>query len=237
MAAVLACGPGAVLSHRAAIALWELRPVPSGPIDVTVAARSRRPRQGIRLHNVRSLHDDDRDTVEGIPVTSLHRTLLDYAQTAWEQHLRHAVDAAERRERLDARKLEALYERSRGHHGIGALKAAVARLRGSPPWTRSELERRFLALIRDAGLPEPQTNVLIEGELVDCFWPEAALIVEVDSYEFHKSRAQFDADRRRDAKLMVAGYRVLRVTQPRVEFGARALVSDLRALLALPAGR
>ena len=82
MAAVLACGPNAFLSHKAAIALHELRPVPGGPTDVTVPGRTRHSRKAIRVHNVRSLHDDDRDTVNGIPATSLHRTLLDYAEGA-----------------------------------------------------------------------------------------------------------------------------------------------------------
>jgi very-short-patch-repair endonuclease len=231
MAAVLACGPGAVLSHRAAAALWDLRPTPSGPIDVIVPGRTRHSRKGIRVHNVRTLHDDDRAEVEGIPVTSLHRTLLDYAEIARFQQLRHAIDAAARRELLDGMKLDALYARSHGHHGLKPLRAAVADLKGSAPWTQSELERAFLALIRDAGLPEPSTNVIIEGELVDCFWPQANLVVEIDGYEFHKSRAEFEADRKRDAKLVLAGYRVIRVTQPRIEHEPEELLSDLTALL------
>jgi len=231
MAAVLACGQGAVLSHRAAAALWDLRPIPSGPIDVTVIARSRRSRKGIRVHNVGTLHDDDRTEIDRIPVTSLHRTLLDYAEHARFQQLRHAIDAAARRELLDGRKLDALYARSHGHHGLRPLRSAVAELNGPAPWTQSELERAFLALIRDAGLPEPSTNVIVEGELVDCFWPQANLVVEIDSHEFHKSRAEFEADRKRDVKLVVAGYRVIRVTQPRIEHEPEELLSDLTALL------
>src|SRR5437588_5273188 len=192
MAAVLAAGPDAVLSHRAAIALWELRPIPSGPIEVTVPVRPRTNRKGIRVHNVRSLHEDDRDEVDGIPVTSIHRTLLDYAASARPQQLRHAVEAAERRELLDGRKLDALYVRRRRRRGLRALKATLAQIHGSAPWTQSELERAFLSLIREAGLPEPRTNVFVEGELVDCFWPSARLVVEVDSYPFHKSRTEFE---------------------------------------------
>jgi very-short-patch-repair endonuclease len=90
--------------------------------------------------------------------------------------------------------------------------------------------------VRGAGLPEPSANVLIEDELVDCVWPQARLVVEVDSYRFHKSRRQFEKDRRRDAKLLVAGYQVLRVTQRRVEFEVQELVGELVTLLSAERG-
>jgi very-short-patch-repair endonuclease len=231
MAAVLACGPEAILSHRAAAALWELRPPPSGPVDVTVPGRTRKGTPGIRVHNVRTLHADDGAIVDGIPVTSVHRTLLDYGEVAWFQQLRHAVDAAERRELLDGRKLEALYARSRGRHGLKPLREAVAKLSGPAPWTQSELERTMLALVRGRGLPEPLTNRLVEGELVDFLWADRRLILEVDSYLFHKSRERFEADRRRDAKLMLAGYRVLRITQERLESEPQQVLRELIALL------
>ncbi|HTX32426.1 MAG TPA: type IV toxin-antitoxin system AbiEi family antitoxin domain-containing protein [Solirubrobacteraceae bacterium] len=233
MAAVLAGGPDAVLSHRAAVELWELRPGSSGRIDVTVPGRTRRGQRGIRVHNVRRLHPDDRDVVDGIPVTSVHRALLDYAEIARHQQLRLGIEAAERREIFDLRQLEALYARARGRRGVKALKAVVAELRGPAPWTQSELERRFLALLREHGFPEPATNVLIHGFLADCWWPEARLVVEIDGYEFHKSRKQFEENRLRDTKLQLEGIRVLRVTQARIEFGTAELLSDLRR--ALPA--
>lgn len=226
MAAVLAGGPEAVLSHRAAAALWELRPTPSGRVDVTVRA-SRRGRRGIRFHKSQ-LHPEDYTVVDGIPVTALHRTLLDYAEIARRQQLRLALDAANRRDLLDGRKLDALYARSPGRRGVKTLKAAVAELRGPAPWTQSELERAFLALLRDAALPEPQCNVLVGGFLVDCWWPQQRLVVEVDGYGYHKSRSQFEENRLRDTKLQLAGVRVLRVTQPRIENSPAELLSDLR---------
>jgi very-short-patch-repair endonuclease len=239
-AAVLAYGPGAVLSHRAAAALHELRPIPSGPIDVAVPGRSRHNRPGIRVHNLRALHEDDRAIVDGIPVTSVHRTLLDYAEVARPQQLRLAIDGADRREVFDLKAVEAVLARNPGRRGEKPLRATLAQIYGPAPWTRSELERAFLALVRGARLPEPGTNVLVEGELVDCIWPSARLVVEVDSYRFHKSRNEFEADRKRDAKLMLAGCRVLRVTQRRIEFDAPELTRDLRVLLSrvlLSAGR
>ena len=230
-AAVLACGPDAVLSHRSAVALWEIRPAVAGPVDVTVPGRTRRGQKGIRIHSVRRLAKEDRITYDGIPVTSVHRTLLDYAEVARRQQLRLAIEAADRRELFDLRAMDACLARNPGRHGQKPLKATLAELRGPAPWTRSELERRFLALIREAGLPEPQVNVLVAGELVDCFWPEHGVVVELDSWEFHKGRVQFENDRARDIKLQLAGCRVFRVTQPRIEFEPRKLLADLVAML------
>jgi very-short-patch-repair endonuclease len=225
---VLACGPEAVLSHRAAIALRDLRPTPAGPIDVTVPGRSRRGQAGIRIHNVRRLHPDDRTTLDGIPVTTVHRALLDYAEVARFQQLRHAIDAAERQDLLNGLELEPLYARSKGRHGLKPLKAAIAHLNGPAPWTQSELERQFLALIREAGLPEPQTNVFVEGFLVDFWWPRSRLVVELDGYRFHKDRRKFDSDRFQDTKLQLAGCMTIRVTQWRVENKPGELLADVR---------
>lgn len=237
MAAVLACGPDAVLSHRAAIGLWDLSPIPSGPIDVTVPGRRRHGHSGIRVHNVRQLHPDDRDTIDGIPVTALNRTLLDYAEVARFQQLRLALDAAERHDLLDGRKLERLYQRSRGRRGLKPLKQAVADMHGPAPWTQSELERTFHALIREWALPEPQINVIVEGFLVDFWWPEARLVVELDGYRFHKDRRSFERDRVRDTKLQLAGCITIRVTQARIENERDELRRDLtRALSAAPGG-
>lgn len=229
IAAVLAYGPEAVLSHRAAIALWDLRPIPSGAIDVTIPRGGAQSRDGIRIHRARQLHPDDRTTRDSIPVTSVHRTLLDYAEVARYQQLRLAVEAAERQDLLDGRAFERLYERSKGRHGLKQLKAAVAELRGPAPWTQSELERVFHALLREWGLPEPQTNVIVEGFLVDFWWPDARLVVELDGYRFHKDRRRFESDRVRDTKLQLAGCMTMRVTQARIEREKEELRRDLIA--------
>ncbi|MBV9004795.1 MAG: DUF559 domain-containing protein [Solirubrobacterales bacterium] len=237
MAAVLACGPDAVLSHRAAANLWELRTVPTGPIDVTVPGRTRHGHDGIRVHSVRTLHPADRAIVDRVPVTSIHRTLLDYAEVTRFQWFRLAFEEGLRRELLDGNKLDDLLARSRGRRGIKPLNDAVAQSNGSGPWLQSGKERQFLALIREAGLPEPRANVLIEGELVDFVWPKQRLVVEIDSYGFHKSREKFAADRKRDAKLMRAGYRVLRISEDRLTHEPREVVGDVSALLdAAPSG-
>lgn len=229
MAAVLAHGPQAVLSHRAALALWELRPTAPGPINVTVPARGRRSTGEIRAHNVRTPPDSTR--VDGIPVSTVAQTLLDVAETLGRQQLRLAVEAADRRELLDGRAIDALIRRSPGRHGAPALRAALATLTGYAPWTQSELERAFLAFTRAHGLPEPQCNVLIAGALVDAYFPHARLIVEVDGYQWHRGRAQFEEDRRRDVALMLAGYRVIRLTQRRLIEEPERVALELSTLL------
>jgi very-short-patch-repair endonuclease len=231
MAAVLACGSEAVLSHRPALALWDLRPTPSGAVDVTVPGRRRRGQPGIHVHSVRSVHDGDRALVDAIPVTSLARSLLDFAEVAGFQQLRLVFEEATRREVPDGKKLEETLARGTGRHGLKPLRAAIAATRGSPPWTQSTLEREFLALVRAAGLPEPRANVFVEGFLVDQFWPEARLAVEIDSYGFHKTRQKFEADRRQDTQLLLAGVPTVRVTQPRIENEPRQLIGDVAKLL------
>jgi len=110
----------------------------------------------------------------------------------------------------------------------------VAELKGPAPWTQSELENRFLAFVRAAGLPEPETNVYVAGVLVDCFWREQRLVVECDGWGFHKTRQQFEQDRRNDTRLQLAAVRPLRVTQPRLEYEAPQLEAEIRALLSAP---
>ena len=230
LAAVLACGPEAVLSHRAALALWELRPAPSRPYDVTVVARGRSGPAGVRVHCVRALEAFDRAVFDGIPVTSVARAMLDYSAIATPNELRTALEAAERLERLDGRAIAELIERSPGR-ATTRLRDALAAMTGAVPWTRSELEREILALVREAGLPEPQCNVTVLGTEVDFFWPGQGLVVEADSWGFHRTRARFEEDRRRDMQRQLHGLRAIRITQRRIE-GERARVqAELQKLL------
>jgi Protein of unknown function (DUF559) len=230
MAAVLACGPGALISHLSAAALWGLLKALGSLIDVT-APRSREGRPGIALHRPRRLHAADRAMVDGIPVTSVARTLLDLAATR-PLLLERAFEAADRLDLLDLRAIEHVLERSRGCPGRPALAALLTDHRGPAPVTRSELERRFLDVRRDAGLPRPSTNLFVAGHEVDAVWPDHRLAVELDSHEFHRTRAAFERDRVRDASLQLAGYRVLRVTHRRLETEPQAIVDTVRELLA-----
>lgn len=228
MAAVLACGPDAVASHHAAAALHDLRPWPRGRIDVT--APGRRSHRGVRCH-ASEVPTDERTVIDGIPVTSLARTFLDYAETSSHDQTVRALEAAERREILDPLALKRVIDRHPGRHGIKSLTAALAAVEPDPPWLASGHEREFRQLLIAAGLPLPRTNVLIEGELVDCVWPEHRLIVEIDSFGFHRSKRQFEADRRRDAKLQALAWRVIRLTIERIRHDAVNVTGEIRALL------
>jgi len=223
MAATLACGPGALLSHYPAAVLWGLRPPREGPMEVTVPRRARRSRQGIRVHTAH-LHPHDATRHLGIPVTSPARALLDYAATAPTRDLERAVEEAQVQRLVTDPSLNEQFRRYPAHRGTPALRNAI---QTDPKLTRSEAERRLLELIRAARLPEPTTNARLGPYEVDFLWPEARLVVEVDGYAFHSTRAAFERDRRRDAELQAMGHRVVRATWRLIEDEPEALVASL----------
>jgi Transcriptional regulator, AbiEi antitoxin/Protein of unknown function (DUF559) len=232
LAAVLACGRDAVLSHRDGAALWEVRFTARTRIDVTVPRAHARSQPGIDVHRVRSLHPEDCTVRDGIPVTTVARTLLDLAEVVRPREVERAFDEAERLGLLDLVALEAVCRRARGRRGLKVLRPLVADRRPSMQDTRSPLERIFLPFCRDHGIPLPATNVEVAGLLVDAVWPAQRLIVELDGYEFHgKTRSAFEADRVRDATLQLAGYRVVRITWRRLEREPDAVASLLHELL------
>src|SRR6266545_3664161 len=213
LAAVLACGEGAVLSHRTAAAHWGLLETQSARIDIT-APRSRDGMPGIRLHTSRSLTARDTDTHEGIPITSIARTLLDLAATVRADRLERALAQAERMRLYDHTAITDVIGRANGHRGKAALTRATAR---EPKLTRSELEAIFLSLVRQAGLPEPEANLPLAAHdhprlEPDFYCATYRLVVETDGWETHRTRSAFRRDRRRDAALVAAGWRVMRFT-------------------------
>lgn len=210
-AAVLACGEGAVVSHRSAADLWAIRPSSRVTVDVTVPGRSRNKRPGIDVHRVRHLDPRDITTIEGIPVTTLARTLLDLAEVVPQNDLERAIERAENQRLFDLTAVNAVIARSPGRRGRKPLLAALTDS-VIEPMSRSDLERAFVKLCRRAGIPRPIVNALIEGYEVDMSWPDSRLIVEIDSWKYHRTRRKFEDDRRRDAKLHRARYRTLRVT-------------------------
>ncbi len=231
MAAVLACGPGAVLSHRAAAGVHGLYRH-SGLIDVTTTSRHKIP--GIRCHSVRqALHPDDMTVIDGIPVTSIPRLCLDVAETLAPRYLETILENVQRRDLFDLYSFDALIARSPGRHGIKPLTEALAQLRDDPPWTQSELEDAFVDLTRRAGLPAPLLNQFVDGILVDAFWPEHRLVVEVDGRTFHKTKRAVENDQQRDVKLQIAGYRVVRFSYDRIMNHPHEVARDLRALLSV----
>jgi very-short-patch-repair endonuclease len=232
MAAVLACGPGTLLSHRGAARLWGIRPDSSRVVDVTVVGCGRRRRPGIGVHGVRALDPRDVTALDGIPVTTLPRTLLDLAEVAPTDRVARAIEEAERKRIFDRRALEELLERSPGRRGRRPLHSLLADSGPIEPATREELERRFQQVIHQARLPHPLINTLVEGFEVDAYWPDHHLIVELDGYETHGTRTAFEDDRERDTLLLLAGYRVVRITWRQLTREPEAIVERLRRLLA-----
>jgi very-short-patch-repair endonuclease len=231
MAAVLACGQDALLSHKSAAALWGFGSAAATDIDVTTTGRTRYGLPGIALHLVRGLHPDDRALQDAIPVTSVSRTILDLAEVLPQRRLERAFEEAERLQLLDMNALRRLRERAHGRHGLIPLDALLSEQWRPYPEMRSELERLFYELCRNAGLPPPAMNVIVAGFEVDAVWPDHKLIVELDGYAFHRTRAAFERDRLRDAALQTAGYRVLRATYRRLSYEPDAVIGAIRALL------
>jgi hypothetical protein len=230
MAAVLACGAEAVLSHHQAAALYGLRRAPWSPIHVT--APGQREHADVVCHVARGMHGRPRVIIDGIPVTSIERVCLDMATVLGLQPLRSLLEAAQRQGSFEYDRVLYVAERSHGHRGVGPLRAALALLGDSAPATRSRLEVLFLELIRAAGLPEPSVNVIVAGDVVDFHWPEFNLIVEVDSWEYHRLRRPFDQDRRRGNRMQLAHVMVLRYTDQHLELEPERVVAELRAAMA-----
>jgi hypothetical protein len=183
-------------------------------IDVT-APRGRHGAPRIRLHRSRSLDAQDTTHHQGIPTTTVSRTLLDLAATARPGELERALAQAERLRLYDHRAIQATIARANGHRGTPVLAHATTR---TPKWTRNEWEAEFLRLIRQAGLPEPLTNDALDvpghGHCEpDYHWPQHRVIVELDGFETHGTRQAFRNDRAKDAALTAAGHRVLRFTR------------------------
>jgi predicted transcriptional regulator of viral defense system len=238
MAAILACGPHAVLSHRSAASLWGLRPNARTAIDVTVPSRAGRTRDGIDVHRGSGIDANDVAGVEGIPTTSVARTLLDLAEVVNARTLERAIDQAEVRRLLDMRAIDDVLARGGGgRRGAAALRGVLAELRLGTTLTRSELEERLLAICREAALPRPDVNAWIPypgggGAEADFLWREQQLVVEVDGRDVHTTRRAFEHDRRRDQRLMLAGWRVVRFTWRQVLFEPAYVAATLRSLLA-----
>jgi hypothetical protein len=233
LAAVMACGRGAVLSHRFAAALWGIAQPPDGRVEVTVGPGGRGRRPGIAAIRSSTLTHRERTKRHGIPVATVPRTLLDLAGVVSPTQLRQAFEAADRLELLDPPALEELCAAPahRAIRGSGRLRALLADLRGPLPETRSGLEHRFLRLCEGAGLSRPAVNVPVHGFEVDALWPRERLVVELDGYAHHRGRAAFERDRRRDAGLVLAGYRVLRITHRRLLDEPSRVAAEVRSLL------
>ena len=229
MAAVLACGPRAVLSHRTAGALWGLIGF-RNPIELTTARQIKK-RSSFIARRSRTLSDEDRTVRNGLPLTTVSRTLLDLASVLDAEQLRNAWEEADRLRLLVLSDILDQCNRNPGRRGVVVLRRWAVEATAPSPG-KTELERLVTKVCDDHGLPRPATNVTVAGYEADNLWPEPRVIVEADSFQFHRSRAAFERDRRRDIQHRLAGYTVVRLTHRRLTEEPEAVAEELRLLLA-----
>jgi very-short-patch-repair endonuclease len=197
------------------------------PIDVT--AGSARPRRGIALHRSR-LRLDERTAVDGIPTTTVARTLFDFAEIVDEDGLRRVAEEADRLRLLNIRELELICAQCPGRRAVGPIRRLIEATQTAED-TQSPLEDQVLDLCRAHDLPLPATGAVVLGKEVDAFWPAAKLMIEADSWQHHGHRAAFERDRDRDAAMQVEGYRVIRLTHRRMKREPAAVADQIRRLL------
>ena len=231
LAAVLAYEPHAVLSYRSGVGVWKFLPKLPDLVDVTVVGRNSGAQEGIAVHRCRSLGPSDIKRIQGIPVTSPSRTLLDFAEVADYRDLERAWSEAQARNLISPQKIRNLLDRLPGRRGVPRLTELLNRAAG-PQLRRSDLEDLMLELIRAAKLPEPDMNVLVLGRYkVDFLWREHRLIAETDGGGWHASKQRQDSDHRRDSDLRNAGWKVERFTDHELEHEPHAAIARLTRAL------
>jgi len=223
----MSCGPDAVLSHRAAAALHGIADALTGPIDVTIPPTTARTRPGLRVYR-RTVGAAERAVVDGVPVTTAERTLLDLAPLLSRKRLEAAVNAADKHDLVDPEQLRAALARYAGHRGVVKLRQLLDR--HTFTLTASELEREFLPIVRGAGLDKPRTREWVNGFEVDFHWPELGLVVETDGLRYHRTPATQARDRLRDQTHTAAGLTPLRFTHAQVRYEPRHVRDTLVAV-------
>jgi hypothetical protein len=234
MAAVLACGPGAVLSHFSAGHHWGLCGS-RGPTEVLRQSGGLEPKshENVRLHQTRRLHAYEVTVERGIPVTVIERVLLDLAGRTDVKRLERLFVSAYKRNDFSWPRLGRIIACRRGCKGVGKLRRIAHEVDPEALETKSPPEVDFLFLWRKMTMPMPSVNVLVEGHLVDFLWPEQRVVVETDSWSYHGHPLAFEKDHRRDVELTAAGYDVHRTTAKMLERDPGPFLQNVRrALLA-----
>jgi very-short-patch-repair endonuclease len=202
-----------------------------------VRSSNRRRRPGVRLHRSNDLEPDEVTSVDGIPTTTVARTLLDFAAVAASRELEQALAHAERHELVSTEELAQVMARHPKHRGVRALRRLVPE-NAEPALVRSLAEERLTELVRKAQLPNPQTVTRAAGIEVDFLWRAERLVVEVDGFAFHSSRRRFERDRDRDGLLLARGFQVMRVTWRQLANEPELIIGRLaQALSQRPARR
>jgi very-short-patch-repair endonuclease len=231
IAAVLACGDGAGVSHRAAAALYDLMPAAAGRVDVTVPRGGGSRRAGITIHHTRSLPAAELATRNRVPCTSWARTVVDLAGVLTKGRLERLLERSETLRLFDLRALNATLAGAGGRRGIAAFRYLLGEMDDEPPPTRTELERLFLDAVKQAGLPRPVVNAVVAGYEVDFHWPRERLIAETDGRATHDTAFAFERDRRRDLDLELAGWHVVRISHRQLRHESGRVVGALRKRL------
>jgi uncharacterized protein DUF559/putative AbiEi antitoxin of type IV toxin-antitoxin system len=234
MAAVLACGPEAAVSHQCAAALLGLRPDNRSVIDVSVPATSARSRKGIHVHASRTLRPKDVTVCDGIRCTSAARTLVDLGDVVPARAVQRAVEQAEVLRVFDAKAIEEVLARAGPRRGAGVLRRVLRDL-GDAGAVANDFEGDFLAICRAAAVPQPAVNAWLtlddQAIKADFLWRHERLIVETDGRATHATRQAFERDRLRDQRLTVAGFRVVRFTWRQVNREPERVARTVAALL------
>jgi very-short-patch-repair endonuclease len=228
LAAIFAGGPQAALSHRSAAALWGFLRLPGDPLEISVPLEVNRRRPGIVIHRRSHLSSDDVMDRDGIPVTTPVRTLMDIAGQLSTAALESAVNEADRLDLVGVERLRTAVKEERRLPGTRRLRELLdARFFAL---TDSELERRFLLLVRRANLPRPLTRAVIAGHRADFYWPDLGLVVETDGLRYHRAPTQQSKDRQRDQAYVMAGLTPLRFTHAQVAGDPDRVVNTIRAV-------
>lgn len=226
-AAVMACGDGAVVSHRSAAELFGLLPGRDDEVDVTVVARNPKSRVDIRVHRVAAFGPGEVTKMRGVPVTSVARTIADLAATEPANDVVHAYQEALYRRIVTTRAVLAVVAREPRRKGAPMIRALL----DNSTMTRSDKERALLRLLAQAQLPKPITNVRLHGYLVDVYWPDHGLVLEFDGWQSHRRRSAFETDRKRDQVLVAHGLRVIRVTDRQLKHEPIAVAARIAQAL------
>jgi very-short-patch-repair endonuclease len=227
MAAVLSCGPDALLSHRSAAALWGLvRVSPEVEFDVVVPRKTARRQPGVRTHRRIDLGPQHRREVAGIPVTDPISTLVDLASCLQEWRVERAINEADRFDLVDPETLRSAVGELSPRPGMACMR----RLLGLDALTDSGLERKFLAIAEAANLPRPETQARVSGYRVDFYWPDLGLVAEADGWRHHRTPGEQATDHRRDQAHAKAGLTTLRFGEHQIRYAPEEVIRALAAV-------
>jgi very-short-patch-repair endonuclease len=230
MAAVLACGDGAVLSHSSAAALWRIGSEQRSVIELSLPSPSRRRRPGLRIHRRPSLQDGDTTAEFGIPVTTPVQTLLDLTPRLDRAGVERMINEADKYNLVNPPQLRRALDERSGQKGVALLRRILDRR--TFRLTKEELERRFLPLAARAALPVPLTGQWVNEFEVDFYWPDLGLVVETDGLRYHRTPAEQARDRLRDQAHTAAGLTQLRFTHEQVRYEPEHVLAVLHAVAA-----